>query len=97
MAKVYENCPKCNFKYMIEPSFFFGAMYVAYGLIVALFVAVFIIAKLFIGLSILHSFIAIIVVSLLLIPVIMRLSRIIWINMFVGYDKNALNNPSKND
>ncbi len=89
MTTLHENCPKCNFKYMIEPSFFFGAMYVNYALAVALFVAIFIIAKVFIGLSILHSFIAIIVVSLLLTPVSIRLSRIIWINLFVGYNKDA--------
>lgn len=75
---------------MMEPSFFFGAMYVNYALAVALFVAVFIICKVFIGLSILHSFIAIIVVSLLLTPITLRLSRIIWINIFVSYDKNAI-------
>ncbi|WGH75089.1 DUF983 domain-containing protein [Tenacibaculum tangerinum] len=90
MTSLHENCPKCNLKYMIEPSFFFGAMYVNYAIAVALFVAIFIIAKVFIGLSILHSFIAIVVVSLLLTPVSLRLSRIIWINLFVSYDKDAV-------
>lgn len=74
---------------MMEPSFFFGAMYVNYALAVALFVAIFIIAKMFIGLSILHSFIAIVIVSLILTPVTIRLSRIIWINLFVSYKKDA--------
>ncbi len=54
-----------------------------------LFVAIFIIAKVFIGLSILHSFIAIVAVSLILTPVTLRLSRIIWINLFVSYKKEA--------
>ncbi|WP_366936884.1 DUF983 domain-containing protein [uncultured Tenacibaculum sp.] len=89
MTTLHENCPKCNFKYMMEPSFFFGAMYVNYALAVALFVAIFIIAKVFIGLSILHSFIAIVIVSLILTPVTIRLSRIIWINLFVSYKKDA--------
>jgi len=30
--KMSEKCSKCGFKYKIEPSFFFGAMYVSYGL-----------------------------------------------------------------
>ncbi|WP_408046249.1 DUF983 domain-containing protein [Tenacibaculum crassostreae] len=89
MTTLHDNCPKCNLKYMMEPSFFFGAMYVNYAIAVALFVAIFIIAKVFIGLSILHSFISIVVVSLLLTPISIRLSRIIWINLFVGYDKDA--------
>ena len=89
VTKLHDNCPKCNLKYMMEPSFFFGAMYVNYGLAVALFVAVFIVAKVFFGLSILHSFLAIIIVSTILTPVTLRLSRIIWINIFVSYKKDA--------
>ncbi len=80
---------------MMEPSFFFGAMYVNYAIAVALFVGIFIICKMFLHLSILYSFISIVVVSLLLTPVSLRLSRIIWINLFVGYDKEAINKFKK--
>lgn len=88
ITKLHDNCSHCDLKYMMEPSFFFGAMYVNYGLSVALFVGIFIIAKVFIGLTILQSFISIVIVSLLLTPITLRLSRIIWINIFVGYDKD---------
>ncbi|MCH3880756.1 MULTISPECIES: DUF983 domain-containing protein [Tenacibaculum] len=87
ILKIYDNCEVCNQKYMLEPSFYYGAMYVNYGLSVATFVAVFIIAKVLLGLTILESFIAIIVVSILLTPFCLRLSRIIWINIFVHYKK----------
>lgn len=89
ITQLHDNCPNCGLKYMLETSFFFGAMYVNYALAVALFVGVFIISKVFIGLSILQSFISIVVISLLLTPVTLRLSRIIWINLFVSYDKDA--------
>jgi len=79
---------------MMEPSFFFGAMYVNYGLAVALFVGVFIITKVFIGLSIIYSFISIIVVSIILTPITLRLSRIIWINLFVHFDKKKITNTN---
>ncbi|TCI91406.1 DUF983 domain-containing protein [Tenacibaculum sp. M341] len=88
VTTLHENCSHCDLKYMMEPSFFFGAMYVNYALAVALFVAIFIICKVFIGLTILQSFISIVVVSLLLTPFTLRLSRIIWINIFVSYDKS---------
>ncbi|KGL58602.1 hypothetical protein PHEL85_2866 [Polaribacter sp. Hel1_85] len=71
----------------MEPSFFYGAMYVNYGIIVALFVAIFIICKVILDLTIIQSFATIIVASLVLAPVNLRLSRIIWINMFVSYQK----------
>lgn len=96
ITKLHDNCPSCNLKYMMEPSFFFGAMYVNYALSVALFVGIFIISKMIFGLTILQSFIAIIIVSLLLIPFTLRLSRIIWINIFIAYDKNIKTTKSKN-
>ena len=85
ITTIHDNCSECNLKYMMEPSFFFGAMYVSYAIAVALFVGIFIVAKVFLELSILHSFIAIIVVSSLVTPLNLRLSRIIWINIFVSY------------
>lgn len=87
VTALHEECSHCKLKYMMEPSFFFGAMYVNYALAVALFVGIFIICKVFLGMAILHSFITIVVVSLLLTPVTIRLSRIIWINIFVRYNK----------
>lgn len=97
ITALHENCPNCGFKYMMEPSFFFGAMYVNYALAVALFVAVFIICKLFLGMEILHTFIAIVLVSLLLSPLTLRLSRIIWINFFVSYDEKYADGTLKDD
>ena len=88
ITKIHKNCPQCNFKYMIEPSFFYGAMYVNYGFTVALSVITFIIAKLLLSLTLLQSFAAIFVVLVLLAPLNLRLSRILWINMFVKFDPN---------
>ena len=82
--KVYENCESCGLKYMIEPSFFYGAMYVSYALTVALAVAIFIISYL-IGLDLIGSFIAILVILIALTPLTMRVSRLVYINMFVHY------------
>ncbi len=87
--KMYENCSHCGLHYQIEPSFFYGAMYVSYGLSVAIGVAVFIISKVFLGLDLVTSFIAIIVGLIVLMPVTARLSRNVYINIFVHFDKNA--------
>ncbi len=91
LNKIYEmkeNCSNCGTKYKIEPSFFYGAMYVSYGLGVAIAVASFIIAHYFIGLSKLNSFFAIIGVLVVTMPLNMRMARNIWINFFFNYDKN---------
>ena len=74
---------------MIEPSFYYGAMYVNYGISVAMSVATFIIAFALLNLDMLQSFVAVVIVLILLSIPTMRLSRIIWINMFVGYKKGS--------
>lgn len=70
---------------MIEPSFFYGAMYVSYGLTVAVAIAIVVIGYL-LGLSLVTSFIAIIIILVLLTPFVMRLSRLIYINMFIHFE-----------
>ncbi|MGV9003230.1 DUF983 domain-containing protein [Flavobacterium sp.] len=93
LSKLYtmhDNCSHCKLHYNIEPSFFYGAMYVSYGLTVAIGIAVFIITKVFIGLDLLQSFIAIIIALILLTPVTFRLARNIYINMFVHYKPTVI-------
>ncbi|WP_313804244.1 DUF983 domain-containing protein [Flavobacterium sp.] len=90
--KMRETCSHCGTRYKIEPSFFYGAMYVSYGVGIAFGVAAFIISYLFIGANLKTSFIAIIATLVVFMPVIMRLSRNIWINFFIHYDENWKNN-----
>jgi uncharacterized protein (DUF983 family) len=84
-----ENCSHCGLKYQIEPSFFYGAMYVSYGLNVAVGVAAFIISNVFIGLDLVNSFIAIISTIVVAFPFVVRWARNIYINMFISYDPTA--------
>ena len=89
--KMHENCSHCGLHYKIEPSFFYGAMYVSYGLGVAFSIAAFIISYVFFETGLKTAFYAIIATLVILMPVIMRLSRNIWINFFISYDKNWKN------
>lgn len=86
--KMHEKCSHCGLKYNIEPSFFYGAMYVSYGLGVAFATAAFIISYVFLNSSIMTAFIAIVITLVVLMPLNMRLARNIWINIFIPYDKN---------
>lgn len=95
VTQLHTNCNHCNLKYMIEPSFFYGAMYVNYGITVALSVATFVIAKLFLHLSLLQSFATIIGVLVVTAPINLRLSRILWINMFISYDATFAKKSTK--
>ena len=84
--KINDHCSHCKTKYRLEPSFFYGSMYVSYGVGVGFAVASFVISYLIIGTSLMTSFYAIIGTLVVLMPVIMRLSRNIWINLFMSYD-----------
>lgn len=84
---MYERCPHCHTRIKMEPSFFFGAMYVSYAVGIAFAVAAFIVAYFFFRASLLTSFLIIIAVLVLFMPVIIRLSRNIWVNFFFSYDK----------
>lgn len=81
------NCSHCNTKYKLEPSFFYGAMYVSYAVGIAFAVAAFIITHFMFQANIHYIFISIILTLIAFFPIIMRLSRNIWINFFVNYDK----------
>ncbi|MGA9269428.1 MAG: DUF983 domain-containing protein [Lutimonas sp.] len=88
--KMHERCSHCDLKYMIEPSFFYGAMYVSYAITVAMAVTVFVICQLF-DLGLVASLISILVVLVLANPFVMRISRLLYINLFISFkpDKSA--------
>lgn len=84
--KMHEHCPHCHTKFKIEPSFFYGAMYVSYAVGIAFAVAAFVITHVFLGGNLLVSFLAIVGTLVFFLPIISRLSRNIWINFFMSYD-----------
>jgi len=96
LFKMHERCSYCDTKYKIEPSFFYGAMYVSYGVGIVFAFAAFVIAFLFAGASLLNTFIAIVATMVIFMPVIIRLSRNIWINFFISYDPKTFKGASIN-
>ncbi|PKA98938.1 uncharacterized protein DUF983 [Flavobacteriaceae bacterium MAR_2009_75] len=91
LFKMNERCSHCGLKYKMEPSFFYGAMYVSYAVGIAFAVAAFVTAFLIFKASLISTFISIVVTMVVFMPVIIRLSRNIWINFFVKYDESAAN------
>lgn len=83
---MHERCSNCRTKYKMEPSFFFGAMYVSYAVGIAFAVAAFVLFYWLFKASLLTTFIAIVGTLIIFMPVIIRWSRNIWINFFFSYD-----------
>lgn len=101
MGKVKTRYEKCNQKFELETGFYQGSYYVSYGLGVALFIAMVILNVIFRdslspGLLMLSFVISLI----LLLPALYALSKIIWANLFIKYDRSFCDSPlipSKND
>ncbi|BAO76343.1 DUF983 domain-containing protein [Winogradskyella sp. PG-2] len=88
--KINEICSHCNTRYRMEPSFFYGSMYVSYGVGIAFALIAFAVSYLIFESSLLVAFFAIVGTLVVFMPFIMRLSRNIWINLFLSYDKSLI-------
>jgi uncharacterized protein (DUF983 family) len=95
MTKMNQSCETCKQSYSPEPNFYYGAMYVSYGFSVALFVAVYIISAVFLGLGIWETVGLLTFVLVLLAPYLFRLSRSTYLNIFVHYDKQAIQKANR--
>jgi uncharacterized protein (DUF983 family) len=100
MIKMNDHCEICGQPTEIEVGFYVGTGYVSYGLTVAYFVSMFVAWKVLIGMTweqddfrMFYWLGTTIVLLIALQPVFMRLSRSIWIAMFVSYNKNWKNEP----
>ena len=94
---IHVHCPKCNLKYSKEPGFYYGAMYVSYALGVALFVTLWTSFNLFFpNTSVGIQIGTIITLTILLTPYLYALSKIIWANLFIKYERKRESEATNN-
>ena len=90
ITRVREHCDHCGAAFKIEPSFYYGSMYVAYALGVAIMVMVsvlyWLIAEEF---SVKECFIWVFSSLLVSSLFLNGYSKIIWANFFISYDPTA--------
>ncbi len=94
MMDMPERCPHCGQKYELETGFWFGTGYISYGLSVGIVIILAILFQLFYGFSwrdnSVFIFLGIMVFTLLLMqPILMRISRVLYIYIFVKYGKGT--------
>lgn len=88
-----EHCDSCGLKFNKEPGFFYGSMYVGYGLSVAYLVAFYVAMVVLLQDFEVETYLLLSIISLLVLtPVIFKLSRSIWLSMFEKYDPKAIEN-----
>ncbi|MEQ8471020.1 MAG: DUF983 domain-containing protein [Marinoscillum sp.] len=89
LGTMNKNCPHCGHQFEMEPGYFYGAMYVSYALSVGIFLATtLILFLLFDDPSLTTYIVSITLVALLLYPINLRYSRILFAHFFggVNYD-----------
>ena len=99
-VKMHERCPVCGQPTEIEVGFYYGTGYVSYALSIAFMVATFVAWKMLIGLTfhiddnrIFYWMFNSIILLFLAQPLIMRLSRSLWLSWFVKYDPKWRERP----
>lgn len=97
MNKVNDRCDVCDQKFKLEPSFFYGSMYVSYAIGVAVAVGVFVLGLILgLQLSMLQYFLAISAVLLIMMPYIGALAKSVWAHFFIKYNPEIRRKPVKN-
>jgi uncharacterized protein (DUF983 family) len=91
MLDMPERCAVCNQKMELETGFYFGTGYVSYGMSVAFMISWFVAYGVVLGITLKDNSVLIALFSgigaiVLIQPWIMRLSRSLYLRMFVKYD-----------
>lgn len=87
--KMHDKCTHCNELFNKEVGFYYGAMYVSYGLNIGLGIALFLLMVVILKAELLTYLFTFFGIVVILFPIIMRTSRLVYINMFVNYDPSS--------
>ena len=87
LGNVHHHCPNCGTNLRIEIGFYWGGLYIAYGLAVFTSFAQFLFYYYVLDLSMTISVVLFIIGQLLLALYLVRLSKAMWAHLFIPYSK----------
>lgn len=85
MFEVHKTCSHCNLKYEKEPSFFYGAMYVSYAISSGWFMIWYALESTLLNWETLNFALFVTGFIIVVSPLTLRWSRLIWLNFFYKY------------
>lgn len=86
--KMHISCACCGITYEKEPGFYQGAMYVSYALMAGWFIITWAADSFLIKSETWQYLTFVISTIILFMPLTFRISRLLWLNFFIKYDKN---------
>lgn len=90
-----ERCPNCQQHFEPEPGFYFGAMFISYGLSAILLLVPALILVLGYDWSATRAMVVVVAIGAISFFRILRLSRSIWIHINVKYEGKAFGSPEE--
>lgn len=92
--KMHKSCSHCHLEYEKEPSFFYGALYVSYAISSGWFMIWYTLQSFVLNWDTLNFALFITGFIIVVAPLTLRWSRLIWLNFFYKY-KKEFNRNSK--
>lgn len=88
---MWDECPHCGQRYVLEPGFYWGSMYIGYMLSTAVMLFTFGITFFLFDLDVYWALGIAIGLLIILYGGVYRMARAIWINLYVHYDPQRAN------
>ena len=85
--KMYKKCPVCGQDFEMETGFYYGAMYASYGLTIGFGVIMYLLFRFVLKTDDLKFLYFFPVLMILGTPIFYRTARLLWINLFVKYER----------
>lgn len=89
---MHKSCEFCNQKFILEPGFYWGAMFISYIISAFSLFGMLAIFLFVLKWSLNAAFICGVIILLIFYLYIVRISRSVWIHFFVKYDPLVINN-----
>lgn len=81
-----DRCPCCGQDFEMEPGFYWGAMYIGYGLSSGYMLSTMLILLYGFEFTLNQSFVLAILGGIVIVPLVARFARTIWIHIYVRYN-----------
>ncbi len=97
MFKLHKTCSHCQLKYEKEPHFFYGALYISYGISAGWFIIWYSLLSVTFKWDNIYFILFLSLFIIAVSPLTIRWSRLIWLNIFYKYRKEYNSNSQKNN
>ena len=86
LVEIHERCPVCGHRFMREPGYFQGAMYVSYTLALGTMAVLLLASRHWLGahIGVVPSYVVAMVLQMVLVIPLFRYSRVIWAHVNIG-------------